>query len=126
MLGGLIMIKFNVLLFKVFIAVMTVVTLISSFTVQAEQSYQEKYEAAKGKQMEVKCHVEYQGGGDDIHFVIGSFSQPSQAMKLLDGRKVGNKNAKMQKTIYKIKECVEGSERFSSKSARQLDKAKLR
>ena len=112
MLGELVMIKINVLIFNGFIAAITTVTLLSSFAVMAEKSHQEKYEAAKGKQMQVKCHVEYQGGGEDIRFVIGSFDQPSQAMKLLIGRETGNKNAKKQKTVYKIKECVEGSERF--------------
>ncbi|ALO34139.1 hypothetical protein CMT41_04885 [Colwellia sp. MT41] len=106
------------------VAFFSMSALLLSFTVIAEKNHQQKYEAVLGKQMQVKCFVEYQGGGDDIRFVMGRFNKPSQAMKMLQGRKVGKHNT--QKTVYKVKQCVQEHERFSSAKARQLDKSLFR
>jgi hypothetical protein len=101
-------------------------TLLSSFTSVAEKSHQQKYEEALGEQMRVKCLVEYRGGGDAIHFVVGSFNTPSQAISFLHGRTFGKNDSKNQKTVYKVKECVEERGTFSSEKAKLLDKPSLR
>lgn len=123
MLGELIMKTFNIITLNSFIVV---ITTLSSFAILAEQSQQQKPEAALGKSMQIKCHVEYQGGGDDIRFVIGSYNNANQAMRTLQGRKTLKGNGKIQKTIYKVKECVQQHERFAGAKARQLDKVTAR
>ncbi len=90
--------------FIIFNRFIAVIISLASFAVMAEKSHQQKYEAALGKQMQVKCHVEYQGGGDDIRFVAGSFNKPQQAMRVLQGNKVVKHNGQTQKTIYQINE----------------------
>jgi len=101
-------------------------TLLSSFTAAAEKSHRQMYEDALGQQMQVKCLVEYRGGGDAIRFVVGSFNTPNQARKILQGRTFGKGDSKNLKTVYKVKECVEEHVRFSSEKAKQLDKPLLR
>lgn len=98
----------------------------SSFSVVAEKSHQQNYEAALGEQMQVKCYVEYQGGGNDIRFVAGSFKSPNQARQALLGRVAIKHNAQLKKVIHSVNECVIASEPFSKEKARQLDKVTAR
>jgi hypothetical protein len=112
------MIKKNSIIFTRFI---TVLISLSSFYVVAEKSHQQK-----DKQMQVKCHVEYQGGGDDIRFITGRYNKPNQVISYFQGKKVDMYNGRDKKVIYKVKECVQGHELFESQKARQLDKAVLR
>lgn len=97
---------------------------ISSFAVMAEKSPQQKNVQAVGGLMQVKCFVEYHGGGDDIRFVTDTFATPTQAIKVFQGRKVKKNNT--QKVIYKVKECVEARKKFTNGRAKQLDKGLLR
>ncbi len=115
--------KTNLLLLSSFIVT---ITLLSSFVVVAEKSHQQKYEDALGPQMQVKCHVEYRGGGDDIRFVVGDFNNPMQAKKMLQGKKVIKHNGKSSKTIFKVKQCVQQKEQFAKEKAKQLDKITAR
>jgi len=115
--------KINIIIFK---SAFTVLIFLSSFVVSAEKSHQQKYEAALGKQMQVKCHVEYLGGGYDIQFSAGSYNKAAQAIRTLQGKKVIKNNAQSKKTIIKVNECVESNKQFSKAQYRQLDKVKAR
>jgi hypothetical protein len=122
MLGEIIMKNYNFVICNCLIAF---ITLLSSSVVLAEKSYQQKYRDALGKQMQVKCYVEYQGGGDDIRYMSGGFKKPSHAIKTLQGKKVSKhnqKSQKVQKTIYKVNECVQEHELFTNNKARHLNK----
>jgi hypothetical protein len=118
MLGEVIMRKTNFIIFMSFIVVLI---LLPSFSVTAEKRYQKK-----DKQKPFKCHVEYQGGGDDIRFITGRYNEPNQLINYLQGKKVDMYDGRDKKVIYKVKECIQGHERFASQKARQLDKAVLR
>jgi hypothetical protein len=118
MLGEVIMRKNNSIIFTSFIVVLIS---LSSFSGAAEKSHQKK-----DKQKPFKCHVEYQGGGDDIRFITGRYNDPNQLINYFQGRKVDMYNGRDKKIIYKVKECVHEHERFESQKARQLDKAALR
>ncbi len=96
-----------------------------SFSVFAEKSHQQKYSAAMGEQVPVKCYVEYRGGGEGIQFAVGAFETPNQAKNLLLNREVTlvKKDKKSKKTILKVKECVKEKNKFSNYRAKQLDKS---
>jgi len=99
---------------------------LSSFAVLAEKSHQQKYEASLGKQMQVKCFVEFRGGGNDIRFAAGSYSKPNHAIKTLMGKNITKQNGQPNKVIYKVNECVQLKEDFSTEKARALDKVRAR
>ncbi len=113
--------KYNFIKYPNFLVVLIA---ISSFTVTAGKIHQQKNVQAAGGLMQLKCFVEYHGGGNDIRFVTDTFTTPSQAIKVFQGRKVKKGNS--EKVIYKVKECVETRKKFSNGRARQLDKGLLR
>jgi hypothetical protein len=121
--------KINVIQFNRFIAVIATITALSSFSVMAVKSEKQKYQEMQEKQIEVKCHVEYEGGGEGIQGSVGLYSEPNQAINTLQGLEFdtyNKKNIKVTKVINKVKECVEGDGRFASAKARQLDQNTLR
>lgn len=93
------------------------IALALSIVAHAEKSHQQKWEESLGKQMSVKCYVEYLGGGNDIRFVIGGFKKPNEAKAMLNKLKVKNSN---EKKIAKIKECTEVKDDFKSAQANHL------
>jgi len=93
------------------------IALAISLEAHAEKSHQQKWEESLGKQMYVKCYVEYFGGGNDIRFVIGGFKKPNEAKRVINKLKVKNKN---EKKIAKIKECTEMNDKFKSAQANHL------
>jgi len=115
--------KINILLVTTLLGTML---LTSSFETQAQKSYQQKYREAKGKQVSIKCHVEYSGGGETIQTVIGEFNNPNQAKQVFQGREMRVGANKASKQIYKVNECVNKENEFTSASAKRLDKAKAR
>jgi len=115
--------KINVL----FLTTLLSSLLLTSFVqAEAQKSYQQKYREAKGKQVSIKCHVEYSGGGEAIHTVIGKFNNPSQAKQVFQGRKMRVGTNKVSKQIYKVNECVKEKNEFTSARVKRLDKAKAR
>lgn len=115
----------NVTFFN-FNSLIAIIASLSALTAVAEGMPKKKHSDAIGNHMQVKCYVEYQGGGDDIRFITGSFNKPSQAIAILQGRKVNKHNTQISKIIYKVNECVKGNKLFKSKVARKLDKNMLK
>ncbi len=96
--------------------------LTSSLKAETQKSYQQKYREAKGKQVSMKCHVEYSGGGEAIHTVIGKLNSPKQAKQVFQGREMRVGKKKASKQVYKVNECVKIEDEFTSASAKRLDK----
>jgi hypothetical protein len=100
--------------------------LTNSLEAQAQKSYKQKYQEAKGKQVSIKCYTEYNGGGNAIHTVVGNFNNPNQAKQVFQGREILVGANKTTKQIYKVNECVNIKDEFTSASAKRLDKAKAK
>lgn len=111
--------KINILLLTTLLGTML---LTSSLAAQEKKSHQQKYREAKGKQVSIKCHIEYSGGGDAIHTVVGEFNNPKQAIQVFQGREMRVGNNKASKQVYKVNECVKEEDEFTSASAKGLDK----
>ncbi|MDX2367719.1 MAG: TapY2 family type IVa secretion system protein [Colwellia sp.] len=96
--------------------------LTSSLEAQTQKSYQQKYREAKGEQVSIKCHIEYSGGGEAIRSVIGQFNNPNQAKQVFQGREIRVGANKVSKRVYKVNECVNKKDEFTSARAKRLDK----
>jgi hypothetical protein len=119
-------IKMNKIYAILLATLLGIILLTSSLEAQAQKSYKQKYQEAKGKQVSIKCHTVYHGGGEAIHTVIGSYSSPNQAKQVFQGRKISIGAKKSAKQIYKVNECVNENDEFTSASAKRLDKAKAK
>jgi len=117
------MIKINILLVTTLLGTLL---LTSSFETQAQKSDQQKHQESKGKKVLIKCYVEYSGGGEAIHTIIGKFKNPNQAKKVFQGREMRVGADKASKQIYKVNECVNNKDEFTSASAKRLDEDRAR
>ena len=115
--------KSNVLLLTVLLGTMLLTV---SSVAQETKSYQQKYREAKGKQVSIKCHVEYSGGGEAIHTLTGEFNNPNQAIQVFQGREMRVGANKASKQIYKVNECVNNKDEFTSARVKRLDKGTAR
>ncbi len=120
------MTNFNRLLIVVFL--MTTLTLITSFDVKANASASKK--KAKTTEIisavEMKCHVEFLGGGESIHFINTTRYSPSQLRQRLVGEKISTSMEKAAQEIYKVKECTKFEKDFRTEKAKSLDENTVR
>lgn len=110
----------------IFSVTLAILVFSNSFAANAEEKQPQKHVGATSTKMTVKCYVEYRGGGDDIRVVIGEFKTPNQAKGILHGRKVIKMNGTINKSIFKVNECVESTEQFSSSRAKSLNNSVAR
>jgi len=116
----------NIIKVLLLITLLGTFLLTSSLKAETQKSYKQKYREAKGKQVSIKCHTEYSGGGEDIHIVIGNFNNPNQATQFFQGREIRGGANKTSKQIYKVNECVKKEDEFASARAKRLDEAKAK
>ena len=101
---------------------------IISFDVKANASASNKKSviAKKVKLTEMKCHVEFLGGGETIHFVNTTKPSSGQLSQMLVGAKISTSMIQTIQEIYKVKECIKFGKDFKTARARLLDEETVR
>jgi len=117
--------NFNLLLSIVFLMIILTLT---SFDVKANASASKKKATTTEKPMavEMKCHVEFLGGGESIHFINTTRSSSNQLKQMLIGAKISTSMEKAAQEIYKIKECTKLEKDFRAEKAKLLDEDTVR
>lgn len=80
----------------------------------------------KEKNILVKCHVEFVGGGETIHFRYVKPSKLSRLPNKLINSTIATGSSSGKKRVYQVNECVPEYKDFTQSSAKQLDKIILR
>jgi len=77
--------------------------------------------ANRNSMVELKCHVDLLGGTDIIHFTLIEKQKRGTITQVLTGKKVPTALSKEQQVIYKVNECVDLNDSFSSTAAKSRD-----
>ncbi len=96
------------------------VSLITSFTVQANASAGTKAKVIVPVDIEMKCHVELIGGGETISFTNTPYKSMRELTHILMKQKIKLNTEDSARAIYKVKECVPLQEKFKGHRAQQL------
>ncbi len=118
--------KLNFIVITIFL--MTAFSSITSFDVKANASVSKKKVSIvkKLKLIEMKCHVEFLGGGETIHFVNTTKPSSSQLTQMLVGAKISTSMINTTQEVYKVKECVKLEKDFKTAKAKLLDEETVR
>ncbi|WP_371377898.1 TapY2 family type IVa secretion system protein [Thalassotalea aquiviva] len=73
--------------------------------------------------VDTKCFVEVFGGNRTIAMANVKRKNISLLTHMLVGRKIETQLSPRSREVYKVFECVEKTKKFSSRQARELDKA---
>lgn len=105
--------------------IICILALFTAFSATADKKNYNITSTTPTSYMQVKCFVEYRGGGDDILIISAKYSLPDQAINYFQGYEVTKENERNSKVVHKVKECVEVADSFKNNKANKLDKRML-